>query len=348
MSSMLEQAIVDAEQLKDTARQTAEEAVVEKYQDEIREAVEKILEQDEDILGDAAFGGDLEEGAEDDTSLEFAEDLPSAHITKEEKGDEVVTIDLNKLEEMMAEEMESGDGLDASDMVNREEIAEEIENLDEDDDETVELDEADLAEVLAELMAETETDETETVEEVVDEDVDVVEEVVDEDADVVEEDQDNTTEDTELQNEAKDLKDKNTSLLKEQKKQKAKYTLLENKLKKFNTITNKLKEKLEESNLLNAKLLYQNRILDSVSLNERQRNKIAETISDASTVEEVKIIFETLQSAVGTSAKKRKMPESLNEAVSRSSSAFLPRKEEKQKVDPFTERMRILAGLKNN
>ena len=42
---MLEQAIIDAEQLKETAQQTAEEAVVERYQDEIREAVEKILEQ---------------------------------------------------------------------------------------------------------------------------------------------------------------------------------------------------------------------------------------------------------------------------------------------------------------
>ena len=47
MSSMLEQAIIDAEELREAARKNAEETVVEKYQDQIREAVEKILEQDE-------------------------------------------------------------------------------------------------------------------------------------------------------------------------------------------------------------------------------------------------------------------------------------------------------------
>ena len=49
MSSMLEQAIIDAEQLKETAQRTAEEAVIEKYQSEIKEAVNAILEQEEPI-----------------------------------------------------------------------------------------------------------------------------------------------------------------------------------------------------------------------------------------------------------------------------------------------------------
>ncbi len=84
--------------------------------------------------------------------------------------------------------------------------------------------------------------------------------------------------------------------------------------------------------------------MNSVSLNERQKTKIVETISNATTVEEAKIIFETLQSAVGLTTK-RSMPESLNEVVSRSSSAFISRREEKQKVDPFAERMKALAGI---
>ena len=44
-SSMLEQAIIDAKELKESAQRNAEEAIVEKYQSEIKEAVEKILEQ---------------------------------------------------------------------------------------------------------------------------------------------------------------------------------------------------------------------------------------------------------------------------------------------------------------
>ena len=48
MSNMLEQAIIDAEALKEAALQNAEQAVIEKYQAEIKNAVEALLEQDEE------------------------------------------------------------------------------------------------------------------------------------------------------------------------------------------------------------------------------------------------------------------------------------------------------------
>ena len=120
--------------------------------------------------------------------------------------------------------------------------------------------------------------------------------------------------------------------------------MLEGKLEKYGTVINKLQEKLNETNLANAKLLYQNRVLNSDSLNERQKDRIVETIMDAKTVEEAKIIYETLQRAVGANAFKRK-PKSLNEVVTKRSSAFMPRKEEKR-VDPFAVRMKALAGIK--
>ena len=40
MSSMLDQAILDAQQLREAALRNAESAVVEKYSDEVRERVE--------------------------------------------------------------------------------------------------------------------------------------------------------------------------------------------------------------------------------------------------------------------------------------------------------------------
>ena len=125
-----------------------------------------------------------------------------------------------------------------------------------------------------------------------------------------------------------------------------KVQLLENKVEKYGTVIEQLKEKLDESNLTNAKLLYQNRILNSISLNERQKDKIVEAISNATSVEEAKIIFETLQSAVGIKSKKTRKQESLNEVVERSSSAFIPRKEAKPNTDAFSDRMKRLAGLK--
>ena len=138
----------------------------------------------------------------------------------------------------------------------------------------------------------------------------------------------------------------NESLLQEQQQTTKKVQVLKEKLNKYGTVINKLKEKLNESNLTNAKLLYQNRVLNSISLNERQKDRIVEAISSATSAEEARIIFETLQSAVGTSTK-RSTPESLNEVVTRSSSAFISRREPKQKADPFAERMKALAGLKN-
>ena len=103
---------------------------------------------------------------------------------------------------------------------------------------------------------------------------------------------------------------------------------------------------MDESLLSNAKLVYSNKVLSDTSLNERQKDKIVEAISNATTVDEAKIIFETLQSAVGLKAKKTRKQESLKEVVTRSSSAFIPRKEVKPKTDVFSDRMKRLAGLK--
>jgi hypothetical protein len=87
----------------------------------------------------------------------------------------------------------------------------------------------------------------------------------------------------------------------------------------------------------------------SDSLNERQKEKIAEALSNAETVEEAKTIYETLQSATGSTIEKRK-PESLSEAVSKTTSTLIlsHRKRdmgEKTQNSP-SDRWKILAGLK--
>jgi len=405
MSSMLEQAIIDAEQLKETAQRTAEEAVIEKYQSEIKEAVNAILEQ-EDPLAEEEAG--LVVDGEGDVSL--VDDLPSAQSTEE---DDIVEINLDQLEEMMAQEMEEGT-MDPADMLEREEVAEEIaalteEELDEeieldedindlleeeddldeatieiDDeklaaaitgqmkeevelDEEIDIDEAQLAEVIAELLSEEEDElgpdlapvaaEEAEADELAAESLEEVEVVEEEKLDMVDHDDDPKTPkvpkfaadgkgDKDLKNESKLLQKENKTLLREQKKMNNKVQLLENKVEKYGTVIEQLKEKLDESNLTNAKLLYQNRILNSISLNERQKDKIVEAISNATSVEEAKIIFETLQSAVGIKSKKTRKQESLNEVVTRSSSAFIPRKEVKPNTNAFSERMQRLAGLK--
>jgi len=339
MSSMLEQAIIDADQLKETAKKTAEEAVVEKYQHEIKEAINKILEQDEPDLGLEEETDTTEMTIDEDGNLEVIEGLPAAQTADME---EVVEIDLNKLEEMMAAELEEGE-LDAADMLQREQVAEELTE----DDEEVDLEESDLLELTEEedLEEEIEFDE-ENLAAVIAEMLGAETEELEENEELEESDEAGLEEEkAELQKESKLLNNRNKRLLKEQKTLNNKARLLQEKLDKYGTVITKLKTKLNESSLTNAKLLYQNRILNSVSLNERQKDKIAGAISNANSVEEAKLIFETLQSAVGSS-KKKNMSKSLNEVVSRSSSAFIPRKEVKPSNDAFSERMKRLAGLK--
>ena len=107
-----------------------------------------------------------------------------------------------------------------------------------------------------------------------------------------------------------------------------------------------LKGKLDESILSNAKLLYTNQTLTSASLNERQKNRIVESIQDADSVEEAKVIYETLQNAAGPST--RKNPKSLSEAISRPSLNVPRRRRENSRGESVVKnRFQKLAGIKN-
>ena len=106
-----------------------------------------------------------------------------------------------------------------------------------------------------------------------------------------------------------------------------------------------LKEKVEETLLENAKLLYMNQALNSASLNERQKSNVVESIRKADSVEEAKVIFETLQSAAGSSSNRK--PKSLSEAISRPSSTLPRRRKERAQGDSIAkDRFQRLAGLK--
>ncbi|HCT55335.1 MAG TPA: hypothetical protein DF712_23055, partial [Balneola sp.] len=248
---------------------------------------------------------------DDQGDLAVLEDLPAAQTTP---VDEIVTIDLDKLEEMMAEEMEEG-AMDPSVMEGHEEVALEIDALTEDLeelDEEIELDEADLQSMLEEEdLLEVEIGEEElaalvgaAVEKLKEEVLEEDDAYLDPDTSAEEEgiaaeesaealaaleeeakpdfpdiDGDGDTEEpiakaAEDKKKLKEAKLENKSLLKEQTVLSKKLRLLESKIEKYDTVITKLKNKLEEGNLANARLLYQNRVLDSISLNERQKDKI--------------------------------------------------------------------------
>ena len=106
------------------------------------------------------------------------------------------------------------------------------------------------------------------------------------------------------------------------------------------------KEQLTRLNLENAKLVYQNKALNSASLNERQKNQIAEAVQSANSVEEAAMIYETIQNAVGASADPRTRPQTLREAVQRPTSLLMnSKKNNTAPRDPKMDRMLRLAGL---
>ena len=98
MSSMLDQAIVDAQALREAALKNAENVVLEKYSGEVKKALDTLLEQEE-----------LEEGGVDETQTQFTEDVPYAFQNEEldeVAEDEIVEINFTELKKRLEEEDE--------------------------------------------------------------------------------------------------------------------------------------------------------------------------------------------------------------------------------------------------
>ena len=346
MSMMLEQAIIDASALKEAAVKNAESLIIEKYSTEIRETIDNLLEQDEmDPMADLGDTG--EEATVSDAAKSVVDDLPLGATAEDTSS--VVSIDLHELEK----ELEEGDEPNADEMRDREDIADDIaadleEPVASPDleaapaadlalDEEVEIDEDALRELLEDVTIditpqksgwlETPTSEIETA---VDQ-AEAAETHMDEDEDDVDE---SNEESAKLQEAIENLQNQ-INLLQEENEQ-YKQTILQ------------LRDSVNEVNVQNARMLYTNQALGSNSLNGRQKNKIVEAISKASTVEEAKVIYETLQSAVGsTTTKRSSAPNSLSEAVIRRSSTRVSHSNQDKgpKDDPNLDRMKKLAGL---
>ena len=96
---------------------------------------------------------------------------------------------------------------------------------------------------------------------------------------------------------------------------------------------------------MNTKLAYTNKVLSDEKLNIRQKNQIAESIEKTDSVNEAKIVYETLVNTVESTSKR--MPESLSEAVTRRKHPlFIKGNQEGRKPsNDFANRMMRLAGI---
>ena len=153
--------------------------------------------------------------------------------------------------------------------------------------------------------------------------------------------------DSEVKEENEELRKNVAALQKENKTLTSAAQKLQKQNTKYETAFNTLQEKLETMNVSNAKLLYINQALENASLNERQRKKIVEAISKAETVQEAKIVFDTMSDTVTTTSDVKK-ESTLNEMVSRRSRLLAAARNEQTTKDanPMYNRMQKLAGIK--
>lgn len=360
MSSLLEQAIIDATALKEAALKNAEASVLEKYAPEVKRAVEALLEQPEEdplaapapMMDPAAAAGESEMSADDiDAELAATEGEEMCGCPDEEDSTEI-ELDFSELSKYVKGETPEDE---------QEDLAAGMPPLEE-----VEISDSMLDAILNEVGADCGSDEEEEVveeyatapkdeedkeeknKEALDEDTlaDIVEKMVVDMASrktgwlgVSEGDMNHEAELELARRQSTEFQEENEAL----KKATAD---LQEKLARYENTLNELKNKLDETNLTNARLFYANRVLKSGSLNERQKNKVVNAISKAGSVKDAKVIYETLQDTVG-SAPDRRGPQSLREAVTRPSSIMSIRENRDRRVaDPVSERMKILAGIK--
>ena len=357
MSSLLDEAIVDAKALREAVLKNAEASLLEAYAPKIEEAVVKILEQDVAAAPELPLDmppmpgglGTMEEAPEE-TGAMFPEG-------EEEDGLDFNTAALTELDdESSIEDLEEIDITRGELKSMLEEITRDMDSLEEGEESTEKYDDNpklkggqdELPDELQKGIIQAK-ESLEVTEENIDEIVESL--VVDISpqksgwAHTPESVMQYNDELAVVQAQSDEQKERTSELLKvgrQLAESNKKYKTVNDKLA---NVVNTLKEKLEEVNLTNAKLLYTNRVLRSTSLNERQKTKIVEALSNAGSVNEAKVLYETLQNAVGSSRKEG--PKSLSEAVSRPSTMLPRRKVQDNNPDPFSDRMKILAGIKN-
>jgi hypothetical protein len=381
MSNLLERAIIDAEALKEAALKNAEQLVIEKYSKEVKSAISRLLEEEEvafeddpmmstDPMAEDPMVEDpmaLDPGlpGEDPTAVfdqdSVVADIPDAFMSDD---DEIIRIKLDSLDADIEDEEDIDSPFASGDSIAADEIGIDItdDTPDLSADPDANLGDIELSDIgvditpamVAEVLEEMDLGEEIDLEEVM--------EAVRVDFEPQKSGWAGTPEpimkeyeqmllareqDSEVKEENEELRKTVAGLQKENKTLASAANKLNAQVEKYSTAFDTLQEKLETLNVSNAKLLYINQALENASLNERQKEKVVEAISKAETVQEAKIVFETLNETVTTSHVDKRET-TLNEMISRKSSLLVAARNEQKTnkaANPLFNRMQRLAGI---
>lgn len=353
-SDMLQKAIVDATALKEVAMKNAEALVVEKYSKQIKEAIDSLLEQDEeenidptqDQLELGGMGDEMAMGNGEESQVANANQVPLAATDGENlcqcpDDEEEIEINFDELQNQMSGQgvvdgMETQQELSNELPVNTSELNPELGNNEDEElmEEEVELDEESVKKLMEELEVDIEpvpsgwrgVPQSEREDML---DVALAQE-----------------QDSEIKKENEKLRDELEDIQKENKQLKESKEVLVKNNKKYINILNEVKNKFENLVLNNSKLLYTNKVLMNSALNSQQKNKLVESIQKTKNVDEAKMVYETLQNTMGIPGKKKES-KSLSEAIVRPSTVLISGKESKQNPQSdLSEKWRKIAGIK--
>jgi hypothetical protein len=350
---LLKEAIADAKAVKETAIANAKAALEEaftpqlksmfaaklqemEHEDELEEALGTINDPDTPT----SHGNIAEEDLDEYRELQPS-DLPKgmSGIKKDEEIDEI------DLEELLRElEMEEGDMEDLKEAEGDDDDDTNVsdENSDEGNEEGTPIDLEDMTDedlktmiedVIKDMIASGELEggkeemgSEEGVEMKDEEEVDLAELLRE-----IEE-----MEDIDSLEEAKKKKEEKKEEKEDEDKKKMKKELGE-----AYSVIKTLKSELNEINLLNAKLLYTNKIFKAKNLNESQKVKVLSSFDKATTVGEVKLVFETLNEGI------KVKPNVIKENLGRASKGTVTPNVKKPIVESNEAflRMQKLAGI---
>ena len=305
-TNLLKEAIAEADAIKKMAIENAKSSLNEAFDSKIKSMMAARLEEEADDLEE-----EYEEGYDDQDEAKHSEpdedNMEEKYDEEEEGADEAFNLEaiLAELEAgdnqpVMEKKGEDDDDAGDDDDAKEEEPAEEKEEGEEEEPMDEEID-------IAALLAEMEDDEMKDGED---------DEMKEEEKDPEEDDM-------------KSLEEEMMSLLEKMKKKKmakAKAKADEDEkskeseeLQEIRRQAAELTQKVNETNLINAKLLYLNKILRKYNLSEQQKIKVISAFDKAETVNESKIVHESLDQAF--SVKNDNVKSGLKESIGFASSA---------------------------
>ena len=342
----LKEAIADAKTVKESAIANAKAALEEAFSPQIQAMFASRLEEME--KEEMEEGEDMEEGYEKDMDEAQGEGFDSTRGNYDLDGipgnmleaDEDIDEDVD-LDEILAE-------------LEKDEVKEESEEVSEGKEEIDEAEEVEEAEVTEAEEDEAEEDEAEDAEEDEDEEIDLedmseedlknfIEDVI---ADMVEagelegniesEDSEEGEIDIDMNIDAEETEIAEVEVEEEIEEGKSE---LDEALETIAT----LRDELNEINLLNAKLLYSNKIFKAKNMTESQKAKVLGAFDKATTINEVKVVFEALNENFKPATKP--VNEGIVGSASKATGAIQTSKQPIVESNEMVNRFKKLAGI---